>query len=249
MVIEFIKSRDVSGPTGSALPDLTSLATFVQSSFLSLPADTHFAVIDLVRVAFADPRVSGFFAEEQDHKTLMTLLSRVDDLSNCPYNQQLVMTQLTCNLFTSPLYPEQIISHDKLRETCIKLATTSLHDSHSSLRAAATSLVYNLGLFNHNERLQERSDKLPECDQVEVVASLLEAIRTETESVENLHGLLLSLGLLVHCVPVDGEVAELCRAMEAVGIVAEKSKIKTLAGEPLLKEVGQELLGKGLVRP
>jgi len=84
---------------------------------------------------------------------------------------------------------------------------------------------------------------------VEVVASLLEAIRTETESVENLRGLLLSLGLLVHCAPVDGEVADLCRAMEATRIVVEKSKIETLAGEPLLKEVGQELLGKGLVRP
>ena len=124
-----------------------------------------------------------------------------------------------------------------------------MHDSHSSLRAAATSLVYNLGLFNHNERLQERPEKLPECDQVEVVASLLEAIRTETESVENLRGLLLSLGILVHYAPVDGEVADLCRAMEAKGIVAEKSKIKMLAGEPLLKEVGQELLGEGLATP
>jgi hypothetical protein len=179
----------------------------------------------------------------------MTLLSRVNDLSNCPYNQQLVMTQLTCNLFTSPLYPERIIAHDKLRETCIKLAISSLHDSHSSLRAAATSFVYNLAFFNHNERLQDRPDKLPEGDQVELVAALLEAIRMEAESVENLHGLLLSLGLLVHCAPVDGEVMDLCRAMEATGTVMEKLKIKALASEPLLQEVGQELLGKGLTKP
>ncbi|PGH27685.1 hypothetical protein AJ80_00700 [Polytolypa hystricis UAMH7299] len=257
-LVGFIKSRETAGVAETHVPDLSSLADFIQTKFSSLPADVHFAVIDLVRVAFIDPRVSGFFAEERDHKTLMTLLSRTHDLANCPYNQQLVMMQLTCNLFTSTLYAEHLISHDALRETCIKFATHSLHDSaHPSLRTAASSFIYNLTAYNHNHRLsgqqqqqqsqQVDTDKLFESDQVELVASLLEAIRLETENMDSLHGLLLCLGLLVHLAPVDGEVMDLCRAMEAADIVGEKGEIKALAKEPLIKEIGVELLGKGLV--
>ncbi|PGH03230.1 hypothetical protein AJ79_07425 [Helicocarpus griseus UAMH5409] len=246
-LVSFIKSRDSGGPAVAALPDFSLLQEFVKSKFSSLPSGVHFAVIDLVRVAFADSRVSGYFAEEHEHATLLTLLSGIGDLSNCPYNQQLVMTQLACNLFSSPLYLDQIVSHATLRETCIKIATSSLLASHVSLRAAGASFMYNLAAFNHNERIDGRQDRLSEADQVELVASLLEAIRLESESVESLHGHLLSLGLLVYLAPLDGEVADLCRVMEAVDIVKEKLKIKALAEEPLLKEVGQELLGKGLV--
>ncbi|PGH30373.1 hypothetical protein GX50_06850 [[Emmonsia] crescens] len=248
-LVKFIKSRDSGGPADAALPKLSLLQDFIKSKFPSLPQGVHFAIIDLVRVAFSDSRVSGFFAEEHAHMSLLTLLGGTIDLSNCPYNQQLVMTQLACNLFTSPLYLDQIVSHDTLRETCIKIATSSLHAPHVSLRAAGASFMYNLATFNHNERLDEAPDRLSEADQVELVASLLEAIRLETESVESLHGHLLSLGLFVYLAPVSGEVMDLCRVMEAQEIVKDKVKVKALAEEPLLKEVGQELLGKGLIAP
>ncbi|OAX82971.1 hypothetical protein ACJ72_02671 [Emergomyces africanus] len=246
-LVRFIKSRDNGGPADAALPSLSLLQDFIKSKFPSLPQGIHFAVIDLVRVAFSDPRVSGFFAEENAHESLLTLLGGTSDLSTYPYNQQLVMTQLACNLFTSPLYLDQIVSHDILRDTCIKIATSSLHAPHVSLRAAGASFMYNLASFNHNERLDEAPDRLAEADQVELVASLLEAIRLETESVESLHGHLLSLGLFVYLAPVDGEVMDLCRVMDAQEIVKEKLKVKSLADEPLLREVGQELLGKGLI--
>ncbi|PGH03555.1 hypothetical protein GX51_03980 [Blastomyces parvus] len=245
-LVKFLKSRDSGGPAGAALPNLSLLQDFIKSRFSSLPQGVHFAIIDLVRATFSDARVSGFFAEEDAHQSLLTLLGGTSDLSNFPYNQQLVMTQLACNLFTSPLYLDQIVSHDTLRETCIKIATSSLLATHVSLRAAGASFMYNLAAFNHNERLNEAPDRLSEADQVELVASLLEAIRLETESVESLHGHLLSLGLFVYLAPVDGEVMDLCRVMEAQEIVKTKANVKVFAEEPLLKEVGQELLGKGL---
>ncbi|KAG5300730.1 thioredoxin [Histoplasma ohiense] len=245
-LVKFIKSRDSGGPAVPALPNLSLLQDFIKSKFLSLPQGVHFAVIDLVRAAFSDPRVSGFFAEEDAHHSLLTLLGGTSDLSNYPYSQQLVMTQLACNLFTSPLYLDQIVSHSILREACIKIATFSLLAQHVSLRAAGASFMYNLAAFNHNERLGNAPDRLSEADQVELVASVLEAIRMETESVESLHGHLLSLGLFVHLAPIDGEVLDLCRVMEAQGIVKEKEKVSALAEEPLLKEIG-ELLGNGLI--
>ena len=245
-LVNFVKSRNELGAAEAPVPDLTALGAFVQSTFHTLPTDTHFAFIDLFRVAFLDPRISDFFAEEHGHTTLTTLLSRTDDLSNCPYNVRLVMLQLTCNLFTSPFYPDKILSHDPLRETCIKLVASCLQDSHSNLRVVGASLAYNFAVFNHNERFHERADRLSESDQLELVAVLLDAIQTEKESMESLHGLLFALGLLVFFAPVDGAVIDLCKAMGAADIVAEKGKIEALAGEPLLKEIGWELLGKGM---
>lgn len=245
-LINFIKEESTSTTENPRLPDMKLLEGYIQDKFSSLPVDVHFAVIDLVRVVFADPRVSGYFAEQKDHRALMTLLSRTNDLDDCPYSQQLVMTQLACNLFSSPLYRDQFASHDTLRQACIKLATASLLNPRSPLRVTAASLVYNLAVLDHNARIEDDPEPLAAAEQVEIVASLLHAISEESESANNLHGLLLALGFLVHRAPIDGDIVDLCRAMDAPAIVSAKSKMDTFKEEPLLKEVGEELLGKGL---
>jgi thiol-disulfide isomerase/thioredoxin len=245
-VVDFIKKRNLTTPAETAVPDLSSLAAYLRSTYPTMPIDMHFAVIDLVRVAFLDPRVSGFFAEEPNHKTLLTLFSHSTDLAACPYNLRIVMLQLACNLFTTPLYPDQIASNQSLRETCIRLLTGCLLDNHTNLRVVAASFAYNLAVYNHNERFEGRPDKLLEEDQVELVASLLEAIGSEQESIEALHGCLFALGLFLYEAPMDGSVVDLCRAMGIAETVKEKSQVPVLKSEPLLKEVGQELLGKGL---
>ncbi|KAI2082575.1 hypothetical protein LOZ36_005904 [Ophidiomyces ophidiicola] len=245
-LVTFLK-RDVTADSARPpLPDLPRLASFIQTKFSDLPLDIHFAIIDLVRTAFCDARVSGFFAEETGHRTLLALLARAKTPQTAPYNHQLVMAQLMCNIFTTQLYPDKFLSSDTLRETCINFATTCLLDSHGNLRVAAASFIYNLAALNHNERLQDRPDKLPEAVQVELVASLIEAIRNESESLENLRGLLLSLGLLAYCAPMNGEVLDLCRAMEAGTIVLEKANVNGFSGEQLIRQVGEELLGNGL---
>ncbi|EGD92263.2 hypothetical protein H113_00161 [Trichophyton rubrum MR1459] len=248
-LVNFIKASntDQSKPP---LPDLSQLTFFVKTKFLSLPVETHFAILDLFRVAFSDPRVSGYFAEEHGHGTILTLMSRANDLADTQYNQQLVMTHLACNLFTSHLYLTQLSSHDALRHTCIKLATNALLDHRSSLRATGTSLIFNLAAANHNKRLLDppEAESLLEADQFELVASVVEAIRAEKESPETLHGLLLSLGLLVHHAPVGGEVVELCRALEVESIISEKMAVDAFKKEKaLLQEIGKELIGKGLI--
>ncbi|KAL1966881.1 hypothetical protein VTN77DRAFT_3846 [Rasamsonia byssochlamydoides] len=245
-VVDFVKQRNLTVPAEAPVPNLSSLAAYLQSTYPTMPIDIRFAMVDLVRVAFLDSRVSGFFAEEPEHKTLQTLFSHFTDLAACPYNLRIVMLQLACNLFTTPLYPEQIASNQSLCETCIRLLTGCLLDSHTNLRVVAASFAYNLAAYNHNERFEGRPDKLSEGDQVELVASLLEAIGKEEESIEALHGCLFALGLFLYEAPLDGEVIDLCRAMGIADTVKAKSQVDALKSEPLLKEVGQELLGKGL---
>lgn len=253
-VIEFVKLRHSTsnGNTPAAdirVPDLHAFATTLQSTYTALPSDSHFAVVDLIRLLFLDPRVSGYFAEETNHATLLTLLDPLsqEDLSSCPYNLRIVALQLACNFFSTPLYPDQLASPSSLlRETCLRLATNSLLDSHANLRVVAASFAYNLAAFNHNARFDGHPDRLPEEDQVELTASLLEAVSREDSSPEALHGLLFALGLFVYEAPLEGMLIDLCRAMSVRETVAGKARIPALHKEPLLKEVGEELFGKGL---
>lgn len=244
-LVDFIKTRSMA-PADTPVPNLAFLAQLIQSILPSIPKDSLFALVDLVRVAFVDPRVSGYFAEEPGHKTLLALLSPSSDLASCPYNLRIVMLQLACNFFTSPLFPQQIITNQTLRETCLRLLTGCLLDSHTNLRVVAASFTHNLAAYNHNERFASRPDKLTEEDQVEMAASLVEAINTEEESVEALHGFLFALGLLLYEAPVDGGLMDLCRAMGIAESITAKKQIEKMKGEPLLKEIGQELLAKGL---
>ncbi|OQE31476.1 hypothetical protein PENSTE_c001G05717 [Penicillium steckii] len=253
-VIDFVKQRQTSSndntPTADIrVPDLHTFATTLQSTYPTLPSDSHFAVVDLVRLLFLDPRASGYFAEESQHKTLLTLLSPLstEDLSNAPYNLRIVALQLACNLFSTPLYPDQLTSPtSSLRETTLRLAINSLLDSHSNLRVVAASFAYNLAAYNHNARFDGHPDPLTEEDQVEITASLLEAVSREDQSIESLHGLLFALGLFIYEAPLDGALIDLCRAMGVAETVQAKTKIQALQKESLLKEVGGELFVKGL---
>lgn len=251
-VIEFVTLRHSSGDTPAAdlkVPDLHIFATTLKSVYSRLPHESHFAVVDLLRLLLLDPRVSGYFAEEAEHATLLTLLSPLtrNDLSPAPYNLRIVALQLVCNLFSTPLYPAQIASSSSpLHETCLSFATNSLLDSQTSLRVVAASFAYNLAAFNHNARFNGKSDPLSEDAQVELFSSLLEAVSHEDQSVEALHGLLYALGLLVYEAPMDGVVIDCCRGMGAADIVSRKMDILAIQKEPLLKELGGQLFGKGL---
>ncbi|GFF38374.1 desumoylating isopeptidase 1 [Aspergillus udagawae] len=253
-MIAFITARSSSTtPTSPAadvaLPDaLPTFASYLQSTFHALPPENHFALVDLARLLFVDTRVSSFFAEEPNHTTLLTLLSPSTNLSSCPYNLRIVMLQLICNLFSSPLYLDPLTTNsanNNLHTTVLTLTTSSLLDPHPNLRTVAASLAYNLSAANHNARFAGLPDKLTEEEQVELTASLVEAITQEAESAEALHGLLFALGLLVYEAPADGAVVDLCRAMGIAETVRAKGEMPVFAKE-LIREVGGELLGKGL---
>ncbi|GIJ86299.1 hypothetical protein Asppvi_005186 [Aspergillus pseudoviridinutans] len=254
-MIAFITARSsATTPTSPAadvaVPDaLPTFASYLQSTFHALPPENHFALVDLARLLFLDTRVSSFFAEEPNHTTLLTLLSPSTNLSSCPYNLRIVMLQLICNLFSSPLYLDHLTTstaNNNLHTTVLTLTTSSLLDPHPNLRTVAASLAYNLSAANHNARFAGLPDKFTEEEQVELTASLVEAIAQEAESAEALHGLLFALGLLVYEAPADGAVVDLCRAMGIVETVRAKGEMPVFAKEGLIREVGGELLGKGL---
>ncbi|KAK9422126.1 putative PUL domain-containing protein [Seiridium unicorne] len=247
-VKHFIEARAAEGPAQTMIPDFQEFSALLRSG--ELPTEVMFTVVDLFRCALIDPRVSGLFAEESGHKTVVSLLDYANSRgTDCPYALRLVTLQMACNLFSSPLYPEQILSQSVLRNPITQLVSTSfLDDSHNNVRVAAASLLFNIASTNSQRRRAASSeDVLPETDQVELAASVLEAITQETTSSEALHGMLLALGYLVYCAPLDGELVDLLRTMDAEDTIMAKTK--QFPKEDLVKAIGAELLGKGLKRP
>ncbi len=200
--------------------------------------ELRFAAIDLLRCAMVDPRVSGYFAEEQQHpKTIPTLLRRVNELSECPHSLRLVTIHLACNLFTSPLYVKETTKPDSELATLLgQLITSSLLDvSHPSVRVASAWLAFNFAATNYRLRREEQIEALAEGLQVELAASVIETLGSE-DNEEAVKALLLTLGYLVYCAPQDGELLDLCKALDAKAVVGtSKGQVK------LAKEV-QSLL-------
>ncbi|KAI2643543.1 PUL domain-containing protein [Xylaria nigripes] len=242
----FIETRSNQDPTMATLPDLPAFSNFLATSLANLSRELLFTVVDLFRCGLVDPRLSGYYAEEHDHKSIIALLETVNGSSDCPYALRLVTLQMACNLFSSPLFPEQLLSQAPLRTAVTQLVSTSLlDDNHDNVRVAAASLLYNVALAN-SRQIWHSKEALPEEDQIELAASILEAITQEESSSEALHGMLLALGLLAYCMPEEGDLIDLLRTMDAQGTVM--SKKAKFPNESLLAEVGTELFGKGLAR-
>lgn len=244
----FIESRDKDGPASATLPDVKAVASFIQESVETLPIEVLFSVVDLFRCALADARMSGFFAEEAEHKTVASILTKVNESTSCPYALRLVTLQMACNLFSSHLYADEILSKEGQRRQIIELISSSfLDDAHSNTRVSAASLMFNVTLANEQVRRGGHGHPLPEDDQVELAASVLEAIGQEDSSPEALHGMLAALGHLVYETPLDSELADLLRALDAESTVTAKKKV--FPNQNLVTEVGSELLGKGFKKP
>lgn len=252
MITAFIKTRESSGSRDAPLPALPEFCSFLREAVAAIPPESLFAAYDLLRIALTDPRLSGFFAEETDAETLIKLISHVNDLKDCPYSLRLVTLQLSCNLFTTPLTRTHLLSNATFTSLLTHLLSSSLlDDSNTSVRIAAASLAFNIASAVHRSRLDtDSADALPESDQTEIVAALLEAIAAEEVSKEAVLGMVTALGLLVYCAPVDGELLDLCRAMDASGTVVGKEAMfaekRDEEGRGVVVEVGKRVLGKGV---
>jgi hypothetical protein len=190
--------------------------------------EARFAAVDLLRSSMADPRVSGYFAEEKDSRTLQSVIKHIIELGDaCPHNLRLVMIHLACNSFSSPLFAKEMFGANvsTVPALLVQLISSSLLDNdHTTTRVAAASLAFNLAVSNYQVRKQEHREGMAESEQVELAASILEALQGDIGTEEAVKALLLSFGYLVLDANGYGEVADLALALDA------KKIIKSLKG-------------------
>lgn len=235
----FVATRKQSGAAEASLPKLPAVTAFISKSCQTLPPESLFPVVDLFRLALVDPRVSGYFVEDASGSAfnILNTVNRLD--TSCPYQLRIVTLHMACNLFTSQLFPIKLSSEPSYSIPLLQLVTSSLLDNeHPPVRVAASSLAFNLAAANHQRRLQGNADFLSEGSQVELMASLLEAMGRERESKEGMRGLLIAVGLLKYTAAIGGELDDLCEAVAAKDVITEAKKVFPDHKE-LAKEVEQ----------
>jgi len=129
-----------------------------------------------------------------------------------------------CNLFTSPLFPERLLS-PPLSPLLINLITSSLLDkSHTHLRVAASSLAFQVATWVQKQRSTKEREALEDEEIIELAASFIEAIKEEEESEDVVKALVLSLALMYYCSPGGSEMGGILRAVGAEAVVRGKGK-------------------------
>ncbi|KAF3903463.1 hypothetical protein ABW20_dc0105407 [Dactylellina cionopaga] len=253
---DFITTKQKQGAIEARVPDMPKWSSFLQSSFNELPPETLFPLVDIFRLSLTDPRLSAFYAEEPEHATIRALLQTASS-DKAIYQLRLVTLHAVCNLFSTPLFPPHLVKAPLVTLITSLVTTCLLDETHPQLRVAAASLIFNLVAYNQKVRVEslspveDREDSLSDDDQIQLLATVVEAVDREKESTEALRGLLLSLGLIVYGAKIDGEVLELVGVLEAARIVEDKGRKseKKLLGDDgarLCQEIGGELLTKGL---
>ena len=232
---DFNVVRAESGAVDAPLPALPELSKTIIDCTETQSAETLFPLVDLFRLALVDPRVSGYFT--QDISPILAIFNKVASMAeSCPYQLRIVTLHMTCNLWTSHIFPKSLLSNEKLSAPLLQLVISSLLDaSHAQVRVVAAQLAFNIAATNHQQRLVQQNDLLPVEGQIELIASLLEAARNEKESVDALRGLYLAIGLIRYLAPVKGELDEVCEAIGAKDMIAEAhgsfKELKDLAKE------------------
>lgn len=243
---DFVAVRTSQGAVDAPLPDLGAFSSFIHRATRELPQEVMWTFVDLLLAAMADPRCSGYYAEEENYRVITTILDYTRDCSsgNSQQRLQLVTLKMLCNLFSSALFPKQALADSAVVSSMIQLLSATLTcESMVSVRVAAASLAFNMASFNHGQRTDEDREIIPEAEQLQLLASLVEAVTVETTSSEALRRNLTALGLLIHCAPKDAEILDFVRAADVAGVVTQKAK--SFPKEPLIQEIGGELLGKG----
>ncbi|KAF2083992.1 DUF862-domain-containing protein [Saccharata proteae CBS 121410] len=231
---DFIQKRSTLPPNEVPLPELSSFATYLREETSKQPIERSTRLYDLLRAATLDMRVAGFFAAEEKPPgaTLTQLMAQVNNAD--PHvdgtNADIVL-RLVSNMFKTPLTRDHLLPSDTSFATVlITLLTSSLLDAELEL-APGRGLTLALGAVAgavHVGRMERLGEVLSEDLQVQLVAAILERLgKVETEFA--LVVLIVSLAWLIYAAPSDGEVIDLCMAMDAKALI--QSKHDLLNGE------------------
>ncbi|RMZ75999.1 hypothetical protein DV738_g5193, partial [Chaetothyriales sp. CBS 135597] len=247
-LITFINATTSSGNGNAAanagLPDLPSLSKYLSTEYHKVPFASRFALVDLIRVAAIDSRVSSFLATEPSLRTLSTLLTQTDGgWGAAPFQLRLVTCQLACNLFSSPVFQDLVSQPASTLRTYLEsMSDCLIAPDNANARSAAAAVFYNLAAINHNERVQGRPDRFEISEDVE--AALTSAAFNENESKESLRSQLLALGLLLYAVsePRESTVWQLCHSLDLNETLKAKAKDPMFKGDNAVLLEVRELL-------
>ena len=248
-VKDFVATRNSEGSREATLPDLKAFSSAVKRATSELPEESSFAIVDLARAAMMDVRVSSYFAEEEGHHMLSTILDYAtsENRPQRPYALRLVTLHMFCSMFASPLFMTHTLRDPKVTSALLLLLDQNLVDrDRETVRVTAATLAFNLVVVVSRQRESGDDDEvLAQGCQLQLLLAVLEAIGTEKDSSQAFSRCLWAVGLLVYCADKESEVVEYVKAAEVASTLKEKAAVFPET-RGLVLEMADELIGKGL---
>ena len=247
-VKDFVATRNSEGSREATLPDLKAFSAAVKRATTELPEESSFAIVDLARAAMMDARVSSYFAEEEGHHMLSTILdcATSENSPQRPYALRLVTLHMFCSMFGSPLFVAHTLRSPKVSSALLLLLDQNLVDrDRDTIRVTAATLAFNLAVVVSRQRESGDDEVLAEGSQLQLLLAILEAIGTEKDSSQAFLRCLWAVGLLVYCADKESEVVEYVKAAEVASSLKAKVPIFPET-RGLVLEMADELMGKGL---
>ena len=229
-------------------PALPSVVPFLQTVLQSAPQppDALFPLVDLLRLALLDPRVSALVLAPSPPDTatatattgpptlptaLLAHLARLLSAATCPYPLHITALQALANLFSAPPSSAQhLVAAPATTEPLASVLAASLLSadaeagvgaprSYAPVRAAAAALALNALTVAHARRLDGKDDgDAGEAWRAEVGAALVEALRRAREDKAEAKGHVKGLVLALGLAVYGSEEdGEVQGVMDAVG--------------------------------
>ncbi|KAI9846982.1 MAG: hypothetical protein M1837_003338 [Sclerophora amabilis] len=229
----------------SALPDLNALGFYIRRAVHDLPQERLFNILTYLCAAMMDPRVSGYYAADNDQETVRCLVRHIDQLGNdCSAHLRLVTLRITCNLFTSPITSQLVKRQEGFRTSITDLTCNSLTKSGVGeiIRLAASGAAFNITSSVYEQRREDGACSLSSDEVLGLTSALLYAIDAEETSSVVLRRCVLALGFLTHLRPLENDdIWEFLQLSNATDTVTGKAA-RFPQEEKLTIEIGRDLL-------
>ncbi|GAA5991893.1 hypothetical protein JCM10908_002258 [Rhodotorula pacifica] len=261
-VPEYLRTLPSSGAASGKLPAglLDSWTTSTLSALQTLPPAAKFPVLDLVRLALA--RDAARLASSATFIAwIPTLLSHLaSDLDHDAPERSYLLTSLRVisNTLVSPTLTARLLAPDTLPSVTRLVVRALLDPQDPKMRSAGAGTAWSIvarvfaarvgegGLGVEREKQHALGGEGAESGEeweAEMASAVLEALAKETESVEVVHRLAASLGLLLFKSPYAEEIRSLLEVLDIATTLERKQEmVKKLGkGEEERKEVGAVL--------
>ena len=225
--VHFVRQRAKKQSADIPLPDLAQLRDSLQALPSPLPEESLHAMLELQRLLLLDTRVSTFLVDDEMAKrTLVDLLDDVNSKQVVQPSLRNAALDVAANLFASKQTRRVAHQDPLLNGAVVELMTRDLLNQEApDLQLSASRVAHNLCTthFNWLKKARENNididarakDYFSDSRQIELAAALIEVLSVVQGNPTFTGNVITALGRLVCRAPIDGELLELCRSLEA----------------------------------
>jgi hypothetical protein len=147
---------------------------------------------------------------------------------DAPYAIRVVTIQAMCNLFSSTIFSQKLLSAELIQHVINLIAIFVLDNEHKNIRVSTSALSVLISIYIQRERSTNNREVLRNEVLVELAVCIMEGLKEEKESLDAMDSLTLSLALIYYSHPSGSELKDLFAALEVGETLKEKIQHRRL---------------------